>query len=149
MFKNTIKHLCLFIVVFFSQVNAGNLADAPLVTIHGFLGAPWNLYYFTHHFEKLDMHVIPYGYESTEKKIEEHAQDLVECLQMIALESPGEPINFITHSMGGLVLRSAINKPNCPIEAKIGKAVLLGPPNQGACWQNFRAICNSKGDCEG
>jgi hypothetical protein len=47
-------------------------------------------------------------------------------------KNPNQKINFITHSLGGLILRKALNHPNCPVEAKIGKAVLLAPPNKGA-----------------
>ena len=36
--------------------------------------------------------------------------------------------------MGGLVLRSALNHPKCPREAKIGKIVLIAPPNKGSTW---------------
>jgi pimeloyl-ACP methyl ester carboxylesterase len=53
-------------------------------------------------------------------------------LNAIAQQHPGEPINFVTHSLGGLIVRATVNHPKCPYEAKIGKAILLAPPNQGA-----------------
>ena len=39
----------------------------------------------------------------------------------------------MTHSLGGVITRAAVSHPDCPEEAKIGKAVLLAPPNQGSC----------------
>ena len=84
--------------------------------------------------EKEGMNVVHWGYPSLEKKIVEHGADLVLMLQEMAAVNPGKPIHFLTHSMGGLVLRAALNDPECPEEAKIGVAVLLAPPNQGAYW---------------
>lgn len=78
-----------------------------------------------------------WGYPSRSKTIEEHANDLVTDLQITAKKSPGVPIHFMTHSMGGIMLRAAINHPECPIEAKIGKASLLSPPNKGSCLGRF------------
>lgn len=41
----------------------------------------------------------------------------------------GEPVLFVTHSMGGLVLRQLALQENAP---RIGRVVMLGPPNQGS-----------------
>lgn len=72
-----------------------------------------------------------------ERKIEEHAEYLVKELQKAALKQPGRPINFIAHSLGCLIVRSAVNHPECPNGAKMGKVVLLTPPNQGSAWGRF------------
>lgn len=112
-------------------------ASQQLVCIHGILGSPWNLFYYEHTFKNSGWNVTNWGYPSLEKNIEEHAADLVTSLNAIAMDKPGYPINFLCHSMGGLVLRSAMNHPDCPMEAKIGKAVLLATPNQGASWGRF------------
>lgn len=110
--------------------NEGN----PLVCIHGMFGAPWNMKYVAQTFKDAGMQVTNWGYKSREKKIEGHAADLVQDLRQIAEQRPGCPIHFVTHSMGGLILRAAISHPDCPDEAKMGKAVLIAPPNQGAIW---------------
>lgn len=123
-----LKYWIFLLIAFFSEM------DASIVCIHGFLGAPWNMRYLVKQLEKKDFDVINWGYESREKTIEDHAIDLVEELQIIAAEQPGEAIHFVGHSMGCLIVRAAINHPDCPNEAKIGKAVLLAPPNQGASW---------------
>ncbi len=78
--------------------------------------------------------VINWVYPSRDKLIEEHAADLVAKLREVADEYPGEPIHFVTHSMGGLVVRAAANHPECPREARQGRAVLLAPPNRGAAF---------------
>lgn len=95
------------------------------------------MYYIGLPFEKEGMRVIHWDYPSRDKTIKGHAEDLVIMLQLEAAKAPGKPINFLTHSMGGLVLRATLNHPNCPWEAKIGRAVLLAPPNQGSYWGRF------------
>lgn len=136
-----LKKLSLLLSICFlilkSSLAAYSLEGQTLVTIHGFLGAPWNMFYLSAPYEDKGIKVINWGYPSREKKIEEHAADLVKELQAIAQQQPGIPMHFLTHSMGGLVLRAALNHPDCPTEAKIGRAVLLAPPNQGACWGRF------------
>lgn len=124
----------LFIVFLSLSACVNALEKESLVTIHGIFGTPWNMYYLSNSLENKKLCVKHWGYPSTEKKIVEHAQDLVVYLQKLALENPGKPIHFLTHSMGGLILRAAMNDPSCPPEAHIGKAVQLAPPNQGAAW---------------
>lgn len=132
------KRLILLLLIFFLAVSVQihSSSDRILVTVHGFLGSPWNLDLLTSVYDE-DTQVIPWGYPSRAKLIQEHGKDLVVKLKSLAEQNPGKPIDFLTHSMGGLVLRAAINQPDCPIEAKIGKAVLLGPPNQGSAWGRF------------
>ena len=78
-----------------------------------------------------------WDYPSSSQTIEEHSQLLVAELQKCAQHHKGEPIHFVTHSLGGIILRAALNHPDCPEEAKIGRAVLLAPPNQGSSFARF------------
>ena len=76
--------------------------------------------------------VVNWSYPSRSKMIDHHAYDLAFILNRIAKKHPGSSIHFITHSLGGLIVRAALNDPCCPEEAKHGCAVLIAPPNQGA-----------------
>ena len=88
-------------------------------------------------FEKEGYNATNWGYPSKEGTIGEHALYLNEKLQEIARSHPGEPIHFVTHSLGGIIVRAALNLETCPEEAKRGAAVLLAPPNQGSSFAHF------------
>jgi hypothetical protein len=102
-----------------------------VVGIHGFITDWRSLKPIDHVLKKCGLNVYLWNYQSRRKCIAEHASDLIPVLQEIACCCPGSPIHFVTHSTGALVLRSALNLPGCPQEAKIGRAVLMAPPNQG------------------
>ncbi|NGX37093.1 MAG: hypothetical protein K1000chlam2_00243 [Chlamydiae bacterium] len=105
--------------------------------LHGFMRKPASMKKIATAFKSDGYAVENWGYPSRDKTIQEHAQALVKDLNKIAKKNPGEPIHFVTHSLGGIIVRCALNHPDCPEEAKIGKAVLLAPPNQGAEFGRF------------
>jgi triacylglycerol lipase len=41
------------------------------------------------------------------------------------------PLDFVTHSLGSLVLRAAVAHGHLPL-ARVGRVVMLGPPNEGS-----------------
>lgn len=133
---NKMRFLVLFVLNFFVAfaLQAGPLANEKVITIHGILGSPWNMYYLAGPLENEKMEVLHWGYPSRDKTIMEHAGDLVITLKEEAEKNPGKPIYFLAHSMGGLILRAALNHPDCPPEAHMGAAVLVATPNQGAAW---------------
>lgn len=106
--------------------------EKNLVCIHGFFRSKHNMVRIAHAFKNQNWNVINWGYASRNKMILDHSKDLVETLNHLVQEHPGKPIYFVTHSMGGLILRGALNLPNCPKEAFLGKIVLLAPPMRGS-----------------
>ena len=107
-------------------------ADPTVVCIHGFMRGKYCMKALEYKLERKGVDAINWLYPSKKKLIAEHAEDLVVQLNKIAEEKPSEEINFVTHSLGGIILRAALNHPECPIEARCGRAVLIAPPNQGA-----------------
>ncbi len=56
---------------------------------------------------------------------------LVDALEEYAraVARPGERLDFVTHSMGGLLARGVLGRGGLP---QVGRLVMLAPPNQGA-----------------
>jgi pimeloyl-ACP methyl ester carboxylesterase len=107
--------------------------EGTVVCLHGFLQSSKRMLPIGYELKNEGLDVILWEYPSWHKRIEDHAYDLVELLKHIAEEKPGKPIHFVTHSLGGVVTRAALSHPECPQEAKVGKAILIAPPNKGSC----------------
>ena len=130
----------LFLFLLFSTLLSSE--DKILVGIHGFMRSKSNMSLFEKEFKKFGWTVYLWSYPSEIRTIQEHGESLAKVCDFISKKHPGTPICFVTHSMGGLVLRSAVNHPLCPEEAKFGKGVLIAPPNRGTAYGRFLSKFN-------
>jgi hypothetical protein len=73
--------------------------------------------------------VLNYDYPSSEKHIEQHAEIFLSRFRNEQLQGR---IHFLTHSMGGLILRHALAKMTEDECRMIDSIVMLGPPNKGS-----------------
>jgi len=121
----------LFIILLLHIVPIQVQADS-VVCVHGFFRSYRILLPLANALGNEELTVHLWDYPSRRKTIEGHAVELVQLLRRIAQRNPGKPIHFVSHSLGGIILRSALNHPDCPVEAKVGKAALVAPPNGGA-----------------
>lgn len=71
--------------------------------------------------------VVNYQYPSREKNIQALAEE--EMPLALAKCTSSEKINFVTHSLGGIVLRQYLSAHVIP---NLGRTVMLGPPNKGS-----------------
>ncbi len=85
--------------------------------------------------ERMEAEVITISYASTRAPIADHARALRQLVEAL----PGKPrIDFVGHSMGNIVVRHAIGDWEAERPAsdellgRLGRIVMLGPPNQGA-----------------
>ncbi len=73
--------------------------------------------------------VLNYDYPSSEKNIAGHAGKILELFRR---EKPEGRLFFVTHSMGGLILRRALAAMSEAECRRISGIVMLGPPNGGS-----------------
>ncbi|WP_213318420.1 esterase/lipase family protein [Chlamydiifrater volucris] len=109
-----------------------SLQKESVVCVHAFLRSYKSLKPISHSLEKDGYDVFIWNYETRKFTLQKHAEHLVRLLKKIAEIKPGIPINFVTHSVGGVVVRVALSREDCPKEAKQGRAILMAPPNAGS-----------------
>ena len=74
-----------------------------------------------------------YDYPSSKHSIQEHADIFLDNLrEKLSTLPPNEKVFFLTHSMGGILLRTALAKMTEAECRCITAIVMLGPPNQGS-----------------
>ena len=100
-----------------------------VVLLHGILRSKLDMHFLSSHFAKNGYASLNILYPSREQNLEE----LSDFVHQKIINSPDYhediTLNFVTHSMGGLITRYYIarQKPK-----HLGKVVMLGPPNTGS-----------------
>jgi len=104
-----------------------------VLLLHGLGRNAWSMSSMSRYLQRTwpGTEVIAYQYASTAANVTEHARHFIEFM---AYSDQASEVNFVAHSLGNIVLRRAfrlaeLGQWQLP---KLGRHVMLGPPNQGS-----------------
>jgi len=101
-----------------------------VVFIHGILGSAREFIKQREAARAAGFDAVALSYPSTRRRIQDHAHGIAVVIERL---EGTDTISFVTYSMGGIVLRNLMAR-NDPWRRtlKLGRAVMIAPPNQGA-----------------
>lgn len=115
------------------EKNLPPMHGKAVILLHGITRSSKHMWHFKEPFEKAGYVVFPMDYPSTRGTIQESTEYLHQVVR--SLEGITE-INFVVHSMGGLVVRTYL-KEHAPRDPRIKRLVMIGSPNNGANLANL------------
>lgn len=110
-----------------------------VVVLHGLGSGRWAMRSLVNHLRKSGFEVVDVGYSTTSGRVADHATTLAHVIEGL----PHAPkLHFVAHSLGNLVVRrylaDQVNAaPSKKLDGRVGRMVMLAPPNQGSARATF------------
>ena len=99
-----------------------------VVVLHGLKRSSWSMKKIEWRLEKAGFEVCNVDYPSGRKPVDELVEHILDDIDTCFGQDPG-PINFVSHSLGGLMIRAMQVTERPP---QIARAVMIAPPNHGS-----------------